>query len=258
MTSVHRRDIALRYPAFTIALRTLTVLYFAISAVTVAGRAQQPAPDATVWGGAFTDAQAARGRGHYAAHCANCHGPALQGAESKALSGARFWTDWQGTTVDYLLSQISRNMPFTDDGSLAGTLGDRVYADIVAHILQSNGFPAGDRELSMVSGRGVRIVQKDGATELPNGATARIAGCLARTEKGEWQLVRASAPARVVIGEAPPDLPLGDRTITLRFVLTSLQKYVGHRMTATGILMGEGGRDGLNVSEISSLAPTCD
>ncbi len=96
-----------------------------------------------MWDGVFTAAQAERGRGFYLANCAECHGGNLEGGEKQALKGDRFWADWQETTVDYMLGRISKNMPFSEDGSLAGTLGTPTYVDIVAHILNTNGFPAG-------------------------------------------------------------------------------------------------------------------
>jgi mono/diheme cytochrome c family protein len=113
-------------------------------ALTTTSRAQaRTEPSRTVWEGVYTDAQATRGRGLYAQHCAECHGADLQGGEGKPLSGDRFWEDWQETSVDYLLGQISRNMPRSEDGSLKGTLGMPTYTDIVAHVLKTNGFPRG-------------------------------------------------------------------------------------------------------------------
>jgi quinoprotein glucose dehydrogenase len=230
-----------------------------VSAVTVLALQTTPGGEAgpTVWDGVFTEAQAARGRGFFIENCAMCHGADLRGGEAKALLDKQFWTDWQETTVDYLFGQIRRNMPFSEDGSLAGTLGEATYVDIVAHILQSNGFPAGQRELTAASSRGVRIVTKDGSAELPAGAQAHVVGCLARAGS-EWQLTRATRPVRVLAsGALQTDKPLGDRTIALKFVLTSLQKYDGYRMSATGRLMGDGGVDGLNVSAVTPVSQTC-
>ena len=95
----------------------------------------------SVWDGVFTAAQAERGRGFYLANCSECHGATLEGGEKQALKGDRFWADWQETTVDYMLGRISKNMPFSEDGSLAGTLGTPTYVDIVTHILTRTGFP---------------------------------------------------------------------------------------------------------------------
>jgi quinoprotein glucose dehydrogenase len=225
----------------------------------LAGRAQSGAAARTVWDGVFTAAQAERGRGFYLEHCAQCHGANLQGDSSKALSGDKFWADFQETTLDYLLNQISRNMPHSEDGSLKGTLGASTYVDIVAHILDTNRFPAGARELTQSSSAGIQIVRKDGPAELPSGSLAHVVGCLARGADRSWKLLEGSRPVRVLSGIAPDEgAPLGDREYTLMFVLTSLDKFVGHRMSVRATLMGDGGTEGLNVAAIRSVSATCE
>lgn len=212
----------------------------------------------TVWDGVYTAAQAQRGRGFYAEHCASCHGANLEGAEHRALKGDRFWATWQDTTVDRLLTHVSTNMPHSEDGSLKGTLGARVYADIVAHILASNEFPAGSSELDDKAITGVRIVRKDGSGELPAGSLAHVVGCLEKGTGRNWKLVKGSRPARVVEGQSiDRNAPLGDREFALMFVLTPLDKFVGHRMSVRASLMGEGGAQGLNVTMIESVSPAC-
>jgi hypothetical protein len=194
----------------------------------------------------------------FAENCAECHGTNLGGGEAKALSGDRFWRDFQEATVDYLLGQISRNMPFSEDGSLAGTLSTGNYQDLVAHILNTNGFPAGNAELTQASSVGVSIVPKDGSAELPASAFARVSGCLARGTSGGWRLTNGSRPARALANSKPdPNVALGDREFPLQFVLTNLEKFVGHRMIATGRLVGPGGIKGLEVSTIDSVSATC-
>jgi mono/diheme cytochrome c family protein len=213
----------------------------------------------TVWDGVFTTAQAERGRGFYLANCAECHGGTLEGGERQALKGDRFWADWQESSVDYMLGRISKNMPFSEDGSLAGTLGMPTYVDIVAHILNTNGFPSGARELTPASAEGVQIVKKGGSTELPANAFAHVVGCLAKGEGRDWKLTRGSRPARVFESKSPDvNAPLGDREYTLKFVLTSLDKYVGYRMSVRATLMGDAGVDGLNVRGISPVSATCE
>jgi S-disulfanyl-L-cysteine oxidoreductase SoxD len=212
----------------------------------------------TVWDGIYTEAQAQRGRGFYAEHCANCHGANLEGAEHRALKGDRFWATWQDTTVDRLLTHVSMNMPHSEDGSLKGTLGARVYSDIVAHILNTNQFPAGTAELNETAVAGVRIIRKDGSGELPAGSLAHVVGCLEKGTGRNWKLVKGSRPARVVEGQSiDRNAPLGDREFALMFVLTPLDKFVGHRMSVRASLMGEGGTQGLNVTTIESVSATC-
>jgi quinoprotein glucose dehydrogenase len=211
-----------------------------------------------VWDGVFTEDQAGRGRILYAQHCAACHGGNLEGADNRALAGDRFWTTWQDTTLDRLLGHISTSMPHSDDGSLKGTLGMRVYEDITAHILRTNGFPAGAAELTAASSAGVRIVRKEGPGELPSGSFVHVVGCLARGPGKDWKLLQGSPPARVISEQdVKRDAPLGDREYTLRFVLTSLDKFAGHRMSVRASLMGQGGVDGLNVTSVQSVSETC-
>lgn len=231
-----------------------------LSALTSSVIGAQGPPVKTVWDGAFTAAQADRGRTLYAANCAQCHGGELQGAEATTLVGETFWVDWAARTVGDLVAYVSKNMPFSEDGSLAGTLQASTYADIVAHILRANGFPAGEQELSAASGAGVQILRKDGSSELPASTLAHVVGCLGpRAADGSWPLTNASAPARVVAGTAPDrGVALGARTYPLKFVLTNLTKFVGHRMSVTGLLLGAGGSDGLNVSSVASISESCN
>jgi quinoprotein glucose dehydrogenase len=237
----------------------LVLLFVSVMRIVVQAQ-EASATTKTVWDGVYTADQATRGRGFYAEHCARCHGGDLEGGEHRALAGDRFWTSWQDTTLERLLRHVSTNMPHSEDGSLRGTLGARVYADIIAYILSRNEFPAGTTELSDASSVGVRIVRKGGSADLPAGSYAHVVGCLApRGPDRNWKLVRATRPARLLEGENPDvKTPLGDREYTLMFVMTSLDKYVGHRMSVRASLMGEGGAQGLNVTTISSVSSTCE
>jgi hypothetical protein len=217
------------------------------------------APARTVWDGVFTQQQAGRGEISFLEHCSRCHGSDLEGGEARALKGDRFWNDWKESTVDTLLGRISANMPYSMDGSLAGSLPERTYVDIVALILSRNGFPPGDSELSFDSSTGVQIITQDGPGELPASTLVHVVGCLAPGEEGGWKIVQSSPPVRAEGDdpEAHASAPLGDREYALRFVLTSLDRFVGHRVLARGLLIGEGGVDGINLSGVSSIAETC-
>lgn len=95
--------------------------------------------------GIFTTAQAARGRIAYSEHCLECHGRDLTGdVETRPLAGGLFLSNWEGSTVDTLFHRIYTTMP----GDAPGTLSRPVVADILAYILQMNGYPAGQNELS--------------------------------------------------------------------------------------------------------------
>jgi hypothetical protein len=131
--------------------------------------------------------------------------------------------------------------------------------DIVAHILSSNGFPAGNAELTDTSGEGVTIVRREGPTELANGTLAKVVGCLERAGN-TFRVTKGTRPMRDSgRGNAAVDreAALGDRTFELKFLLVQPTRLVGHRVAVTGTLMGEGGADGINTTLVSSLATTC-
>ncbi len=236
---------------------SLFVVYLAASASAIAaGQAGAP----SVWDGVYTDAQATRGRLLYSANCAECHGAALQGGEGPALGGEKFWMSWREQAVGDLLGHVSKNMPFSEDGSLAGTLPMSTYVDIVAHILKNNDLPAGNAELTPQSAAGVRIIAKDGPGELPDTTLARVVGCLERSGT-QWRLVKASRPERVTPGNqgaAATSVPLGSGQFNLMFVLTRLDKYAGFKMLATGALIGDGGANGINVTTVTPVAEKCE
>jgi len=241
--------------AVTVALVAWTA---GLVAVTAAGAPPQDADESSVWDGVYTEAQAARGARAYAEHCGRCHGSDLSGGEYRALRGDRFWASWQGTSVGDLLQRISTTMPMSENGAAAGSLGAGVYADIVAHILRSNEFPAGTSALTADSGAGVRIVPAGGATELPAGSFIYVLGCLAPGEGRDWLVRQATLPARVTSGqEIDLSMPPGDREFALKFVITPLGPLSGHRVAVRATLMGDGGVDGLNVTSVESVSESC-
>jgi len=98
----------------------------------------------SVWDGVFTEEQTKRGGGFYRQSCANCHGDGLEGADtSPALVGGAFTSNWNGLTLADLFERIRISMP----ADRPGTMGRQQIADILAFILSSNEFPAGETEL---------------------------------------------------------------------------------------------------------------
>jgi hypothetical protein len=140
-----------------------------------------------------------------------------------------------------------------------GSLSQSTYNDLVALILKSNGFPAGGVELAPESVAGVQIIPKDGPGELPGNTLVRMIGCLAR-DGNEWMLMSATAPERVDrigVGADDASRPLGNGTVTLKFVLTRLDSLVGQRVSVSGLLIGPGGANGINVSTVNGVRETC-
>lgn len=102
-----------------------------------------PAQDSTaasttrsVVSGVFNTEQVARGRAGHRAQCASCHG-------AEAYSGESFEKAWKGQTVFDLMELIRTTMPNDNPGNLP--LNE--YVDIVAYILNLNGYPPGEAEL---------------------------------------------------------------------------------------------------------------
>jgi PQQ-dependent dehydrogenase (s-GDH family) len=92
----------------------------------------------------FTLAQAAEGKKAYNTHCAVCHGSTLSnGTMGTPLAGPYFQKTWRGRTVAALLERSLKTMPPAAPGSLPRSL----YADIVAYILQMNGYQPGSQPL---------------------------------------------------------------------------------------------------------------
>ena len=214
--------------------------------------AQAPKPK-TVWDGVYTDAQAARAQATFDSVCSRCH--MLSGAGKGALTGDAFWTAFTQKSVADLLTYVSTNMPNGNGGSLSAS----TYNDLVALVLKSNGFPAGTAEVSPAAVTGIQIVPKDGPSDLPANVLARVVGCLTKSGS-DWVLTRATSPERIdksVVDPADATRPLGNRSITLKFVLTRLDPWVGQRLSVSGILMGTGGAEGINVTTVNRVADSC-
>ena len=150
----------------------------------------------SVWDGAYTKGQSARGKGVYLEECAKCHGenpargrpgqpgpgpggpghrfrqrpgsphqppggqlPGGAGGEgAPPLVGKDFIKSWYGKSAGDLLDRIIKTMPTDDPGSLS----HRQYADITAYILNQNEFPAGAKDLdsSPAASKDIRIEEK--------------------------------------------------------------------------------------------------
>jgi len=229
----------------------LARLLFVVSAAAAIGSAQTGAPRRTVWDGVYTEAQATRGMMVFGQSCGGCHALA---AEGKApLVGDAFWKSFSQKNVGDLLEYVSANMPNGTPGSLSAN----TYQDVVALLLKSNGFPAGAAELRPDAIAGVQIVPKDGSTELPANALARVVGCLARSGT-DWVVTKATAPERAEhLAGDDATRPLGSRTMALKFVVTKLDALAGARVAVSGLLIGAGGSDGINVTTVSRVAEKC-
>jgi mono/diheme cytochrome c family protein len=131
-----------------VALATVSV---AAGSVGRAGPGQETTPTGqntvekkTVWDGVFTEEQVMRGQNAYRQSCAPCHKDDLLGDNgAPPLAGAQFSARWVGSTVDDMVQTVRSSMP----QDAPDTLTQRVYVDIISHLLKANGSPAGAIEL---------------------------------------------------------------------------------------------------------------
>jgi mono/diheme cytochrome c family protein len=94
--------------------------------------------------GLFTAAQARAGRVVYLADCASCHGAALQGISGPKLVGRDFAGPEDGFTVGLVFTNLWEGTPAGAPDSLSRT----DYVDVMAYLMQANGYPAGKRALT--------------------------------------------------------------------------------------------------------------
>lgn len=96
--------------------------------------------------GVYTDAQATRGRAAYRAQCAACHAANLFGGEmAPGLKGSGFIGGWSGATLWELADFTNATMPQDAPGRLTA----QELNDVLAYVLQSNDYPAGEEELAI-------------------------------------------------------------------------------------------------------------
>jgi mono/diheme cytochrome c family protein len=232
-----------------------TLLAAATAALVVHG--QQPAQSTvrTVWDGAYTDAQAARGETRYLANCSRCHGEGPRRGEA-------FMRDWSGIDVGALFARVKGSMPPGAPGSFT----DAEYLDLVAYMLRVNEFPAGREELRPETAGSIRVEGRTGLEPVPNFALVRVVGCLGAGPGTDWTVTNSSAPARTrnpaaSTGEelnGSQATALGSETFRLTNVYPRPEAYTGHKVEAKGFLIRDPGGDRLNATAVQSLAPRCE
>jgi len=95
--------------------------------------------------GVYTDAQAGRGAAISKEQCGVCHGEKLEGSDiGPALAGQDFQLTWSGRSLFELFDKIKTTMP----ANAPGDLTPAQTADLVAFVLQANGYPTGSADLA--------------------------------------------------------------------------------------------------------------
>ena len=133
----------MRVKAFSRKTFGLAVTVLLASAVSVAQS------DDSIWSGVFTAQQAARGAADYSTNCASCHSVDLRGnSNTPSLLGMSFMFIWEDRSLAELYTKMRDEMPSDRPGSLS----TRSYEDLLAYLLQSNQFPAGENQLKASTG----------------------------------------------------------------------------------------------------------
>ena len=221
-------------------MRRLVLSAALIFVAAVAGAAAQ-APKARIWQGVYTSAQAERGKATFLTVCIRCHGADLAGNTAPALKGEQFQKDWGGGSVARLFEKIRDTMP-PQFG--IGVLDDTQKIEIVAFILQTNGYPAGTADLTVGNDlAAIQIVPEGEAAKVTNFALVQTVGCLAR-DGDAWVLTRSSEPS-ITAENAPPAAALQSAAVAPlgsgRMVLLSAAQFdpasqVGRKVEARGLI----------------------
>ena len=157
----------------------------------VAAQAPAAAPLPRIWQGAYTTAQAQRGKATFETSCSGCHGQNLAGGRGPALAGTPFQAKWNNESVLRLLRLIAETMPRGDPGSLP----EETVSDVVAYVLSENAFPSGKTELDADRlPDDLTIVSKEAVavTTVANFTHVQSVGCLSSGPDDTWVLQRAS------------------------------------------------------------------
>ena len=170
---------------------------------------------------------------------------------------------WETQEVSALFAKVRDTMPPDSPSSLP----DEDYINLVALILQANGFPAGNEPLRAGKLDGILIVGRpgDGPKAVPNFRLVEVVGCLTRGPNDAWTLTRTSEPA--LTSERPSTAetlqqasgqPLGFQT----FRLVSVNPFdpaahTGQKMQAKGLLYRAPGKDRINLISLETVGPSC-
>jgi mono/diheme cytochrome c family protein len=218
-----------------------------------------------IWDGVFTAAQAERGQAALQqGRCNGCHGPDLSGDRGPALRGEHFAATWGNGSVNQLFAKIRDTMPLNN----AEQVSAAAKIDIVAYLLQLNGYPAGPSELTLDEDflESIQVVGKDAeAAGPPNFTLVQVVGCLAPGANGRWMLTNATEPAPTRDETPMPGAleraaaeSLGTQTFELVSVPRSLEREPwGKKAAARGLLYRAPSDAALNLTSLEIVASNC-
>lgn len=203
----------------------------------------------------------------YMSICGECHGASLEGVSAPALEGDRFIERWREDTLDSVFGFIRDRMPPRRPD--AGSIPESDYLDVLAHILDTNGYRSGPTELTAEALTAVMLVGAGGPQPVPDGSLVLSVGCLTRTSGGSWLLTEATEPRRTRVSTAttPEEIARSEAAEpgTLSFRLTAFgavpdfspAEHINQRVLAKGYLVRQPNAERIGVSAVEVLDPTC-
>ena len=222
----------------------------------------------TVWDKVYTSEQAALGKTEFDMVCAGCHGSDLSGrdggGQGPELAGPAFRKKWDLQSVNQLYTEIKTRMPRNQPGTLTA----EAYVNVVAYVLESNKFPAGEEALVANAALASTFITQAEATKAPaaiaTGALVQVIGCL-QNSGDSWMLTQAAPPVRTENPDASPaeqlgklaSTPAGTGNLRLLGIYSAPNEHKGHRMEAKGFLVKDPDGDRLNVVSLEMVAPAC-
>lgn len=136
----------------------LTVFAVAAAGSLLVSALANPASGRAASGGPalYTTSQAKAGGTQYSKSCAQCHGAKLEGGAGPPLSGPNMVTLGAKThlSVGDLFDYMTTNMPMNDPASLKHDQ----YVNILAYILQRNGYKSGKKALTWKAAHASKVM----------------------------------------------------------------------------------------------------
>lgn len=221
--------------------------------------AQDPPP---IWNGVYTSAQAERGATVFQAHCSECHHEDLSGGEGPALVGNSFMVKWEMSSVERLFHKIRDTMPETASGNVT----DAQKLDVVAFILQQNGYPAGTTELTDVKSAlaAIRMIPRGGVAPPRSGALVQSIGCLKEGPGSGWTLAQGTDPqvtSRDPVSaeekKAMAAVPPGTNSIELLSVYPRPAELVDNTVLVKGLFVSRPAGMRINVTSLELVRLKC-
>jgi mono/diheme cytochrome c family protein len=218
----------------------------------------------TTFDGVFSAAQAERGKQNFlTGRCGGCHKLDLTGDRGPALKGDDFLAHWDNGSVVTLFDKIRETMP----PNAPNETTDDAKIDIVAYLLQQNGYPPGKNELrAEAESLGIiDLVRKGQANTIPNFSLVQVVGCLTEGANSAWTLTKTSAPA-LTRDEEPTatalrtaqNKALGTETFQLVSVMPfKPETHSGQKMEARGLLYKDQSDARLNLTSLQTINSSC-